>query len=182
MERAFFIVGICLLAASAGQSFAAPTEPVSLNNCQNTVKAATAAFVSGKIAAISTCLQAVSTQLLKDNQSDASGAASTCVTQFRKISDSRNLGKSLPEKLVAMIDTKCTPGGNNTLTLGDILGVGATLTQPLDANGLSAWCSHYGGDGSVDSLQQWTDCLAAAAECSVDATIAAQYPRVLSWL
>ena len=69
-----------------------------------------------------------------------------------------------------------------THTLADIIGSGAGVSQPLNAENLNAWCSHYGGDGSIDTLQEWIDCLTAAAECDVDSTIASQYPRALEWL
>src|SRR5262249_25957348 len=64
----------------------------------------------------------------------------------------------------------------------DIIGSGAGVPQPLNAQNLNAWCSHFGGDGSIDSLQEWTACIAAAAECDVDSAIASQYPRALDWL
>ena len=77
---------------TARLAVAAPPPPAtSLNNCQNAVKTATATFVKNKVAAIGTCLQAVSTQIVKNNAADASGAAARCVTQFRKINDSRGL-------------------------------------------------------------------------------------------
>jgi hypothetical protein len=39
-----------------------------------------------------------------------------------------------------------------------------------------------GGDGSVDSLAEWLDCVAAASECAVDTALAVTYPRGLEWL
>lgn len=183
MTRATWTASLCaLVLVSASVALATPTAQTSLNTCQNAVKVATAKFVTNKVAAIGTCLQAVSTQMVQNNAVNASAAASTCVTEFRMLSDSRSLGKSLPEKLTAGITAKCTPGGNNTHTIGDILGIGAGVSQPLNADDLNAWCSHYGGDGSIDTLQEWMDCISAAAECDVDSAIAAQYPRVLDWL
>ena len=126
-------------------------------------------------------MQAVSTQIHQNNAPDASGAASTCVTQVRKIDDGR--GRQLSDKLAAAIVKKCAPGQPGvTHTLGDILGAGAAVPQPLNAENLNTWCSHYGGDGSIDTLQEWIDCITAAAECDMDSTIAAQYPWVLDWL
>jgi len=171
---------VVLVTEKAG--LAIPTPETSLNTCQKAVKTAAAKFVSKKVAAIGTCLQAISVQMVKNNAVDASAAASSCVKQFRLLNDSRSLGKSLPEKLSAGIAVKCAPGGNNTHALGDILGVGAGVSQPLNADDLNAWCSHHGGDGSIDTLQEWSDCISAATECDVDAAIAAQYPRVLDWL
>ena len=74
---------------------APPTAPSSLNTCQNAVKTATAAFVNNEIGAISTCLQAVSTQLVKNTAPDPRFAAATCVSRFRKLYDSRGHGRQL---------------------------------------------------------------------------------------
>jgi hypothetical protein len=160
-----------------------------LNTCQKAVKAATGTFIKDKVTAIGTCLQAVSTQIVKNNAGDAHLAANTCVTQFRKLQDSRSLGKSLPEKLVASITKKCdpsyqTPSGSfpNTHTLADIIGTGAGVPEPLEAESLDDWCSKFGGDGAISTLQEWTACLMAVAECGVDAAVATQYPRALEWL
>jgi hypothetical protein len=166
----------------AGAAAAAPPPETSLNNCQNAVKTATKAFVTNKVTAIGACLQAVSTQIVKKNAPDAGAVAGACVTQFRRLNDSRGAGKSLPEKLTAAIGAKCTPGGTNTHTLADIIGTGAGVAQPLDAENLNAWCAHYGGDGSIDSLQEWIDCIDAAAECDAASAVASQYPRAIEWL
>jgi len=155
----------------------------SLNACQGAVRMATATFVKGKVAAIGMCLQAVSTQVVKNNAGTANGAAAVCVTQFRKLSDSRHLGRSLGEKLSAAIRRKCDPTQPGiTHTLADILGSGAGVPQPLDVEDLNAWCTHFGGDGALGSVQEWSDCISASAECSVAAAIATQYPRALEWL
>jgi len=147
------------------------------------VKAATQQFVTNKMAAIGGCLQAVSTQIVKNDKPDASGAAAICVTSFRKLHDGRSLGKQLSDKLAAAITKKCAPGQPSvTHTLADILGSGAGVPQPLHAENLNAWCSHFGGDGSIDSVNEWIACLTAAAECDVDSALATQFPRVLEWL
>jgi hypothetical protein len=167
----------------AGMAVALPTPEASLNTCQNAVKAATQKFVTGKVAAIGACLQAVSTQIVKKNAANASAAARTCVSKFRKLQDSRGLDKQLSDKLAAAITKKCDPGQPGvTHTLNDVLGSGAGVAQPLDADNLGAWCSHYGGNGTIATLQDWMHCITAAAECAVDSAIASQYPRVLDWL
>jgi len=145
------------------------------------VKTATAQFVSKKVATIGTCLQAVSTQIVKNNALDASGAASICVKQFRKVNVASQNG--LAVKLLAQIQGKCSPGqAGITHTEGDIVGVGATVSQPLNAGNLGAWCAHFYGDGSIDDPNEWENCILNAAECDADSTIAVQYPRVLDWL
>jgi hypothetical protein len=176
------VFGLAALAAARMAAAVPPPPATSLNTCQNAVKTATATFIKNKVTAIGTCLQAVSTQMVKNNAADASAAGSVCVTQFRKLYDSRGLHKQLSDKLVTAISAKCTPGGSNTHTLADIIGVGAGVPQPLDADNLGGWCSHYGGSGSIASVQDWINCITAAAECDVASAIASQYPRVLDWL
>jgi hypothetical protein len=159
-----------------------PPAQVSLNNCQNAVKTSTATFIKGKVAAIGTCLQQVSTEIVKNNHS-AGNAAATCVTQFRKINDTRGAGKSLKEKLLASIVKKCDPSQPGvTHALADVLGSGAGVPEPLKVENIDAWCTYFGGDGSIGSAQEWVDCIAASAECSVEAAISTQYPRALEWL
>jgi hypothetical protein len=182
-------LSVVTLGLVAGKTWAAPPPATSLNNCQNAVKTATKLFVTKKVTAIGACLQAVSTQFVDKNLPNAHNAAGTCLTQFRRINDSRGQGKQLSDQLAAAIVKKCdpsyqTPGGSlpHSHTLADIIGEGAGVPQPLNAANLNTWCSHFGGDGAIDSLPEWIDCLAAAAECDVDSAIAAQYPRVLEWL
>ena len=106
----------------------------SLRSCQNAVKVETANYIKGKEAAIAACLQRISIEVVKKNGAgDVGKAATTCVAQFRKISDSRALGKSLGEKFTAKIGAKCDPAQSGvTHTLGDILGTGAGVNEPLD--------------------------------------------------
>lgn len=184
MTKFTFTSTVCVVAmVLAGIAKGAPTSAeVSLNNCQNAVKVETAKFIHKKIAAIGACLQAISTLVVKYNAPALSGAAGLCVTQFRSINDSRGKGRSLPEKLTAGIAARCTPGFPHGHTLFDILGTGATVSQPLDVESIGAWCAHFGGDGTISSLSDWTACITASADCSVDAAIATQYPRALEWL
>ncbi|MBI3784890.1 MAG: DUF1566 domain-containing protein [Deltaproteobacteria bacterium] len=172
-----WIVGLWIATANA-----APPPQTSLNNCQNAVKVEAGKFIQKEVGAIATCLQGISIQLVKNNAADTSGAASLCVSQFRLIQDTRSVGKSLREKLQAGIEKKCVPGTTNTHTLADILGSGAGVTQPLKVEDIGPWCAHFGGSGTIASVQQWISCVTAAAECSVDAAISTQYPRVLEWL
>jgi hypothetical protein len=161
-----------------------PSERASLNNCQNAVRTAAASFVKGKVSAIGTCLQAVSKQLIQNDGGDASGAALTCVKQLRKLNDSRGLGKSLPEKLTAAIQKGCDPALNPKLThtLADVLGPGAGVSQPIDADNIASWCANFGGNGSIASIQDWLSCILNAQECGADMQISTQYPRALEWL
>ena len=69
------IIWAVALGVAVRSASAAPPPATSLNNCQNAVKTATKAFVTNKVTAIGGCLQAVSTQIVKNNAADASGAA-----------------------------------------------------------------------------------------------------------
>lgn len=183
MTRATWAVILCALALiSANVALAVPTEQASLNNCQNAVKTAAAKYVSGKAGAIDGCLQAISSQLIKNNAADVSKAAATCVAQFRLLNDSRGAGRSLPEKLAASINKACNPGGSNTHTLNDILGPSATVTQPINASNVGAWCAQFGGTGTITTLNGWISCIQQSQECAVDTAVSTQYPRALEWL
>ncbi len=184
MRKTSLLTVACAALVCGGAAAFAATPQASLNGCQNAVKTAAAKYVSGKVAAIGGCLQAISTQLIKNN-ADATKAAATCVSQFRLINDSRGFGKSLPEKLAAGISKACLPGPSNpnvTHSLGDILGSGATVSQPIDADNIALWCSHFGGGGTITSLADWINCIQVSQECAVDAAISTQYPRALEWL
>lgn len=55
------------------------------------------------------------------------------------------------DRLATAITRRCNPTQSGVAhTLGDILGVGAGVSQPLNTDDLNAWCSHYGGDGTIE--------------------------------
>ncbi len=56
------------------------------------------------------------------------------------------------------------------------------LSEQLEAENLDAWCESFGGDGSLDDVNEWVDCLQAAARCEGNQQVATQYPRALEWL
>lgn len=184
MRTGMITVALLSVSLLCGAAAAQLTPEVSLNNCQNAVKVETANYIKGKQTAIAACLQRISIEVVKKNGAgDVGLAAATCVAQFRKISDSRLLGKSLGEKFTAKVGAKCDPAQSGvTHTLGDILGAGAGVNEPLNAQNISAWCARFGGDGSIDTVQEWMSCIQTAAECSVDAAISTQYSRALEWL
>jgi hypothetical protein len=170
-----------------------PANQVSLNICQKTVKAEGAKFVQAEILAIATCLQKLSLEAVQNNVAFDNAAAQTCITQFRKINDSRNAGKSLKEKLAAKIQPKCDKIFNPNLahTDDDITGKGSpTVPVPLNTKQLDSWCMNFGGDGSIDgvhtppetTVREWIDCIAGAHQCEVEQAIAEQYPRAAEWL
>ena len=148
----------------------------SLNSCQDAVRKEAQKFIHKKMDAIGRCLQDVSKEIVKKNELDASGAAKSCVRRFSKIDD-------LEAKLIEKINNKCDPLQDKvTHSLEDILGAGAGVLEPLEATNLDAYCTSFGGDGTIDSLSEWSSCVAAASECAVDSAIAVQFPRALEWM
>jgi cysteine-rich repeat protein len=69
-----------------------------------------------------------------------------------------------------------------THTLADLLGHGAAVAEPLKALNLNAYCTAFGGDGVIDSVEEWLACVVAASTRAANTVIAAIYPRVLEWL
>lgn len=182
------LVGLATCAAllSSGIAMAAPPLPAtSLNTCQDKVRTEGKTFVQNTIAAVAACLQATSVDVIKKNVAVSLATSKTCVTQFRKINDTRGLGKSLGEKLIANIFKKCDPaaGPNVTHTLNDITGKAPGLVpQQIETMNLDTWCEHFGGDGSIDTVAEWEDCMVGSFNCEAAAAIAAQFPRALEWL
>src|SRR5438128_1810530 len=98
-----------LLMSSTSASAATLSAQMSLNACQRTVKTESTKFIKGEVVAITTCLQRISVEVIQNNAANVANAARTCISQFRKINDSRGLGKSLKEKLTTKIRNKCDP-------------------------------------------------------------------------
>ncbi|MBI1816548.1 MAG: hypothetical protein HYR72_16330 [Deltaproteobacteria bacterium] len=160
-----------------------PPPATSLNTCQNTVKTASKTYADNDLNAVANCLNAVAGKVIKANAPLTTPVPVICVLQFRNIYDTRATGKSLGEKLTAAIDKKCAPGMLNvTHGVPDVLGPGAALSEPIEAENLDTWCTHFGGDGSIDTLHEWSDCVAASHACAAQQAIVTQYPRALEWL
>ena len=173
----FISFGLLWAGGPPSYGYDRPLSPESsLHRCQRAVSQAAEKFMYRKLDAIGSCLQAVSRNLVKKNEPDAAGAAHACIFRLSRIDD-------FEARLIEEINTKCDPSqGNVTHTLGDILGEGAGVLEPLQTTNLNAYCASFGGDGSIDSLIEWSSCLAAAIECAVDSAIATQFPRALEWM
>src|SRR5262249_31286385 len=97
----------------------------------------------------------------------------------------RGAGKSLIEKLTLKIQKKCDPVFNPLLmhTIDDITGKGSPgVPQPLNTQRLDLWCANFGGDGSIDTVPEWINCLVKPERCEVEQAIAEQSPRASEWL
>jgi hypothetical protein len=169
----------------AGTAAALVTPQASLNTCQNAVKAAAAQFVQGKIAAVSTCLQAISGNIINKNVPVSTITAKACVSQFRKIHDTRGKGFSLEEKKAKAINKKCEPGQPGVQhNINDITGnAGGLVAAPgLDTNNIEAWCERFTGSATIATVSDWITCIDDSHECAGDTAISTQYPRALEWL
>ena len=65
--------------------------------------------------------------------------------------------------------------------LQDIVGAGVGGRQPIGAGRITPWCERFGGDGAVDTLAEWLDCIVASAECTANQAGVMRYPRALEW-
>ncbi|MBI1813986.1 MAG: DUF1566 domain-containing protein [Deltaproteobacteria bacterium] len=167
----------------ASTATAVPLPATSLNTCQSTVKTASKTYADNYLNAVATCLQSIAGKVIKDHAAITTIVAGSCATQFRNIHDTRGTGKSLGEKLTAAIDKKCAPGMLNvTHGVPDVLGPGAALSEPIEADNINTWCAQFGGDGSIDTLHEWSGCIAASHACAAQQAIVTQYPRALEWL
>ena len=169
---------------TVGSARAQTAAQVTLNKCQGAVQKEGKKYVQGEIATIAKCLQKISSELVKKNAADTSGAAATCVAAFRKLKDGRMLGKSLKEKLTTKIKFNCDPGTNPDLThtVADITGIMPGVPQPISTKQVNTYCQRFGGDGSIDTVQEWIDCIVASHDCEARQAIAVQYPRAPEWL
>jgi hypothetical protein len=153
----------------------AASPAASLQRCQRTVQKSSAKFVAKKLKAFDVCLTKVSDEIVRNDAPNAAGAAATCAGALAKVA-------SIEQKMVQSITATCDPAAGTEHTLGDVRGIGAGVSEPLATVNLDVYCAAFGGDGVLDSVAEWIECIDAANECAVDAAIAAQFPRALEWL
>jgi hypothetical protein len=170
-----------LLAPPQGAS---ATAEKTLYTCQATAGKEGEKFVKSRIKYVDACLKKIANEIIGKNSANAANAAKTCVKMFRRLNDSRAIGKSVPEKFAAKIQQKCDPASAKTLhTIDDITGKGAPgVSERIETQVIDTWCRHFGGDGSIDTWQEWRDCIMASHTCQANQAIAAQYPRAPEWL
>ena len=180
MRRATVVVS-AVVVLFAVQANAGPVE-TSVNRCQLTAQKEVQKYAKYRLAAIDSCLGKAANEVLSKDR-DISRAVPLCITQFRKLYDSRGLGKGLEEKLRSKIAAKCVPGNPPVQhTLGDVIGVGASVTQPIQVNNLDTFCPQFGGDGSVDDVNERVDCMVDGIKTAQEILVVVQYPRAFEWL
>jgi len=155
----------------------------SLNRCSRAVGKEELKYVQQYIKVVSGCMNKITTELIQDSDPIA-GAAKTCQRNFLKFVNTVRPDKTLAARLQDKIGDNCDPAANPQLPAGlepEILGTGV-LPQQIEAMNLDLWCANFGGDGSIDDLDEWVACLTAAGSCEAQQTLASTYPRLLEWL
>jgi len=181
----FAIQAVCAALLCSGSAVAAQMTPATtLNTCQKIARNEAQKLARKEMLAIGTCLQKISTEVLKNNAAIDTAAARICVTQFRKINDTRVVPKSFKQVMTTKILNKCQPGLPGVLhTIDDVTGHNSPpLPEQIKTEQLDQWCVNFGGDGSIDTVSEWIDCLIKSHECEARQAIAEQYPRVSEWL
>jgi len=156
-----------------------------LDKCQKTVGKETAKYVGSRQKAFAKCLDKISAERIGAAASDAAAAAKTCASSLRKVGNSEYPDKTLEAKFRAKVAKACDPAVNTRLAhiANDVLGgVGLVSGDQVDASTLGTTCAEFGGDGAVDDIDEWLDCIVAAATCHADQQLGVAYPNVLVWL
>jgi len=179
-----FVVATSLLGIAAAVPVACAQEAEkSLAQCQKTVLLESKRFDDGLEKALGTCLGKLTADEIKDgSEADAAEALPVCVTQFRKIYDSRAAGKSLPERFHDSVQEDCDPSTNEH-TLDDIIGgPGAGVDKPIDAGNLKVWCKNFGGTGDIATIDDWVGCLEKASSCEARQATVSRFPKAMELL
>jgi hypothetical protein len=178
-------VAACLLSCvsivvSSGLGDAAPgSAERSLTTCQDAARTAGAKYVRLAQGAVGACLARIAGEVIEKN-GPIEAAVKLCTTQFTKLGriDGRSLGDDLASSLA-----KCEPAPAHAHTLADLLGVGSPgVAEPLAVARLGSLCARMGGDGTIDSAQEWTACVRATHDCALATATASEFPRAVEWL
>jgi hypothetical protein len=156
----------------------------SLRTCQTAASREGARYVANYAKAVGNCMDAIAKKLIQEN-SIVAAAASTCARNLRKLNNSENPERTLGGKLFVKISRACDPSVKTSLqhTSADVLNlVPMTVSEGIQAKGLNVWCTNFGGDGSIDSIQEWIECQEDALTCEAQQQLSVKYPRLLEWL
>lgn len=157
----------------------ADTAGEQLQACQLTAADATSKYARAATRAIGACLGAMSSAVVGGGATPAQAATATaeqCATSLRRLLDTVKPKRTLAARAAATIAQSCDPSVNPGLGY-DPSAVFGTGQGALGAGGLAS-CT----GGAVTSVQGWTDCMLAAAECQVRQSVALRWPRALEYL
>lgn len=183
MARLVGIVGLVVMLSIVAVAPVAATPPAhSLARCQRTVADEGQQFVTRVQQVVGRCLDAAAEESLRRERPVVDAAARACVNAFAEILRSRgDLG--VQPRFETQIARWCVPGQRDvTHTTADVLGTSPVVGQPIDARSLGALCAGFGGDGSIDAVGEWLECVVASHWSAAATAIGTQYPRSLYWL
>jgi hypothetical protein len=129
-------------------------------------------------------MDAIAKELIQEN-SPLAGAAAKCASNLRKLNNTEAPTRALAAKSASKIAKACDPAVNPRLehVTADVLNlVPMSVPQGIQAKNLNTWCANFGGDGSIDTIQEWIDCQQEAATCEAQQQLSVEYPRLLEWL
>lgn len=183
MVRVAQVVGLIALSwfVAVAPAAAGPPEQ-SLARCQRTVAEEGQLFVTRVQQVIGRCLDAAADESLRRERPVVDAAARTCTNALAEITRSRgDLG--VQARFETVLARWCVPGQRDVAhTAADVLGTSPTVGQPIDAKSLGELCEGFGGDGTIDGVEEWLACVVAAHWSAAATAIATEYPRSLSWL
>lgn len=174
-----FLAASWLLAAAP--AFALPPAQ-SLARCQRMVAEEGQQFVTRVQQLVGRCLDAATEESLRRERPAIDAAARTCVNALAEIrSSGGELG--VEPRFAARLARWCQPGQPDVgHSAADVLGTSPSVAQPLDARLVGPLCAGFGGDGAIDTVQEWLDCVVAAHWSAAAIAIATEVPRAAGWL
>ena len=183
MARAVGVVGliVTLVAVLVAPSIAMPPAH-SLARCQRTVADEGQQFVTRVQQVVGRCLDAAAEEALRRQRPVVDVAAQTCVNALAEILRSRGeLG--IQARFETQLTRWCAPGQRDvTHSAAAVLGTDPAAGQTIDARSLGAVCESFGGDGAIDTVEEWLGCVVAAHWSAAATAVATQYPRAVQWL
>jgi len=181
MRLAIAATAIIAIALGATPSFGQPAE-ASLERCLKESTKNTAKYQATLVKTLTKCFQKVSKELIKDNDATVAGAAKACASQLSKVVNTLNPSKTIEGKALAKIDKRCEPALNPHTEDQVLSATPSGVAQGIEASNLDAWCVNFGGDGSLDDVNEWISCQIQAAQCQGRIQIGTEFPRLLEWI
>lgn len=149
----------------------------SVIKCQSTVVAAGEQLVVRYSEALGACLQKINSEIMMGYP--VTKAVGPCSQQLARLLPADRQTTGTLARFERAILAGCRRPSHDT---EDLLGPGGTVLQPLGAATLGGFCSGFGGNGAIGTLEAWIDCLREAHLCQARQAIALQYPRGREWL
>ena len=177
------IVGLVVASLLLGAPPASALPPApSLARCQRVVTDEGQQFITRVQQLVGRCLDAAAEESLRRERPAVDAAARTCVNALAEIrSSGGELG--VQPRFEARLARWCLPGQPDVgHTEADVLGTSPGVAQPIGAQSVGALCAGFGGDGAIDTAEEWLDCVVASHWAAAATAIATEVPRAAGWL